>query len=139
MERHPARDRRMKPPRQISIRERTDHELAQLAQRAVYLGSAEHKKQQWWGGLPEAGNRAEWQTTTICPLTTEAARIRATGWVKIAIKSRQCRFSQEDKNFPKWIWHEADGQFWMGYLVNDGLGQYKGWPIYEDEKNEIFG
>ena len=101
----------MKPPRQISIRERTDHELAQLAQRAVYLGSHEHKNQK----------RAEWQTTTICPLTTETDRIRATGWVKIAIKSRQCRFSQEDKNFPKWIWHEADGQFWMGYLVVEHL------------------
>ena len=129
----------MKPPRQTLIRQRTDDELAELGQRAVYLGSSEHKNQGWWGGLPEAGNRAKWQTTTICLLTTETARIRATGWVRSAITAGQCLFSQEDKNFPKWIWHEADGQIWMGYLVNDGLGQYKGWPIDEDERDGIFG
>lgn len=129
----------MKRPRQIVIRQRTVGELATLAQRAVYLGSSEHKNKRWWGGRPEAGNRAEWQTTTIYPLTTEDDRIRATGWVQTAINAGQCRFSQEDKNFPKWIWHEADGQIWMGYLVNDGLGQYKGWPIDEVERDEIFG
>lgn len=129
----------MKPPRQIRIRRRTDDELEELAQRAVYLGSGEHKIQRWWGGLPEAGNRAKWQTTTICPLTTEVERIRATDWVRSAIVSGHCLFSQEDKNFPKWIWHEADGRIWMGYLVNDGLGQYKGWPIDKDERDEIFG
>ena len=104
----------MKRPRQIVIRQRTVGELATLAQRAVYLGSSEHKNKRWWGGRPE-------------------------GWVQTAINAGQCRFSQEDKNFPKWIWHEADGQIWMGYLVNDGLGQYKGWPIDEVERDEIFG
>jgi hypothetical protein len=128
----------MHRPEPIYVRHRPDEELAELASRAVYLGSPEHKNRRWWGGLPEAGNRADWQTTTICPLTTKDDRDRATGWVQSAIRSRQCRFYQGDINFPKAIWHQADGQIWMGYRTNDGLGEYKGWPIEEEERDAIF-
>ncbi len=77
--------------------------------------------------------------TTLCPLTTEQDRERATEWVRTAIRNRQCLFQNSDKEFPKKIWHEADGQIWMGVCFNGGSGEYKGWPICEKERDDVFG
>lgn len=59
---------------------------------ASHRGSGEHKGRRWWGGLPEArqllggkvGRRGK-QQTTLCPLTTDEDRDRATDWVRQAI------------------------------------------------------
>ena len=122
-----------------------DDELAELAKIAVYVGSEEHKDKRWWGGRPMArqlrggrvGRRGK-QKTTICPLTSEEDRDRATEWVKNAIREGRCKFLESDKRFPKKIWYEAEGQIWMGLLVTDIIGQYKGWPIGETERDEVF-
>ena len=117
-----------------------------MAKRAVYSGSSEHKQVRWWGGLPMGQQlpggrigRPNKETTTICPLTTRSDRDRATEWVRAAIRAGQCRFHESDRNFPKKVWYEADGRIWMGLLVNDGLGEYKGWPICERYRDEVFG
>ena len=135
----------MRRPTQRKIPTRTPDELADLAQRATYEGSLEHKDRRWWGGIPKGrqlpggkiGRRGK-QTTTICPLTTEYDRKRATGWVREAIRLGQCRFYESDHSYPKRIWLEADGQIWMGLLVNSGLGQYKGWPVSREERDDYF-
>ena len=67
-----------------------------LAVRARYQGSSEHKSKRWWGGLPKAkqlpggkvGRRRK-QQTTLCLLTTEKDRDRATVWVRQAIVNGQ--------------------------------------------------
>lgn len=82
---------------------------------------------------------------TICPLVTEQERGIATGWVKQAVANG--RFADRDwrNGFPRYIWHRAeDGTYWYGFLMNQGagddaIGRYKGWPIPEDEWNDIFG
>lgn len=132
-------------PKQVVIRNPSDFELAELAGRASYVGSPEHKALRWWGGLPEAHQlpggrlgRLGKQTTTVCPLTEASDRDMATHWVKEAIRLRQFRFCPSDHAFPKRIWYEADGQCWMGLLVNPGNGEYKGWPIGKEERNEVF-
>ena len=117
-----------------------------LAARARYAGSSEHKDKKWWGGLPSAkqlpgggvGRRGK-QHTTLCPLTTDADRDRATEWVRQAIANGQYKFHEGDKEFPKKIWHRADGRIWFGLCFNQGSGEYKGWPVEEQERREVFG
>ena len=79
------------------------------------------------------------QETSICPLTTGRDRVLATGWVRSAIAARQCLFLEADKVFPKKVWYEADGRIWMGSCTNTISGEYKGWPIGKEERDEIFG
>ena len=136
----------MRRPNQIRIPARTSAELAALAERAVYVGSEEHKLVRWWGGLPMGRQlsggrvgRPGKETTTICPLTKRSDQVRATEWVKAAIRSDQCGFYESDQSFPKKVWYEAEGQFWMGLVVNPRLGEYKGWPISKEYRDEVFG
>lgn len=116
-------------------------------ERARYVGSGEHKAVRWWGGLPLArvgkqgvAERTRKQKTTICPMISVAERDTATSWVKAAIQAGQYRFREGDKDFPKHIWYrDAYGQVWFGYCLNSVLGEYKGWPIDEDEHSASFG
>ena len=123
-------------------------ERKNLAARASYVGSAEHKVKSWWGGLPEAKQlpdgkvirpkKPRKQTTTLCPLTSLEDRNRATQWVRSAIASGQYRFYEGDQDFPKKVWHCADGRIWCGLCVNPSQGEYKGWPVEEQERHAIF-
>lgn len=120
--------------------------MAAQIDRASYVGSAEHKQYRWWGGLPAAyvgpGGRAtrpKKQDTTICPLTSDADRLLATGWVRAALRQGQLRYYEADQDFPSRIWYRQDtGQHWAGYCVNGAQGQYKGWPIEEEERIALF-
>jgi hypothetical protein len=76
--------------------------------------------------------------TTICPIVETDGRDRATGWVQDAIRRGQFRFVDGDRQFPKHIWYEADGQGWFGFCVNSAAGQYKGWPMNEEEYRAYF-
>ena len=121
-------------PRTLSQSERNT-----LASRACYAGSCEHKDKKWWGGLPCAGARRG-KLTTICPLTTAAEQRKATGWVQHAIGAGQYKFVCGDRDFPKHVWYkEQSGQVWYGRCRNPASGEYKGWPIGEEERREIFG
>ena len=136
----------MKRPRQRPSRVLTVAQRHALAARARYSGSEEHKERRWWGGLPKARQlpggrvgRQNKQTTTVCPLTTEQDRDRATQWIRNAITQGQYRFYESDQDFPKKVWYEADGQTWIGYCVNRTTGDYKGWPIDDGERRAVFG
>ena len=134
------------PKKPIQLPSRTPLSAAQILQ-ATYVGSSEHKGMRWWGGLPAAyvndagiASRPGKQLTTICPLTTDDDRIRATSWVQAALRASQLRFYEGDKDYPKHIWYRDNtGQLWFGFCINSVLGQYKGWPIDEDERIAIFG
>ena len=114
--------------------------------RARYVGSAEHKAVRWWNGLPGAfvgdegeATRPGKQDTTICPLHTDADRDQATGWVRAALAAGRYKFATGDDLYPKWIWHQVDGQVWFGFCTNMGAGEYKGWPVSEEERRAKFG
>jgi len=115
---------------------------------ARYVGSPEHKTLKWWGGLPEAflnregvARRPNKQDTTICDLTTEADRQKATKWVQEALVASQFRYYEGDKDYPKKIWYRdpTTGKLWFGQCVNSVSGEYKGWPIDEEDRSEVFG
>ncbi len=135
----------MKRPEQRPQRRLSETARQALAARARYTGSYEHKERRSWLGLGASqlrGGRIERpgkQTTTICPLTDDADRERATGWVRSAIIAEQYRFFESDQDFPKKIWYEADGSIWYGFCSNPGSGEYKGWPINERERDVVFG
>ena len=116
-----------------------------LAARARYVGSPEHKLGAWWGGLPKARRlhggkvgRPGKQTTTVCPLTANEDRTEATEWLRRAIVAGQYRFVEADQDFPKRVWFKARGRIWCGFCFNPAAGEYKGWPIDEDERRAIF-
>lgn len=119
-------------------------DLEDVAERCDYVGSEEHKDQRWWQGMPWPRNHPR-DVATICSLVTERDRDQATEWIREAIKNGQ--FGRKDwrNGFPRRVWHrDRHGQYWYGMLTNQGAGpnprgQYKGWPIGEDEKVEIFG
>lgn len=133
----------VRPPPQLPIRQPLSEATIAGAQ---YVGSAEHKAKRWWGGLPLArvgkdgkASRPKKQKTTICPLIDESHRVRATSWVQSSLRAGQCKFYEGDKDFPKHIWYRADGSVWFGYCINSVRGQYKGWPIDEEERRAFFG
>ena len=78
------------------------------------------------------------QTTTIFPLTSNEDRDRATEWLRRAIRAGQFRFVEADQDFPKKIWYHERGQTWLGLCVNTKSGEYKGWPIDEEERRAVF-
>lgn len=114
---------------------------------ASYVGSKKHKAKKWWDGYPGArigkdgkAKRPKKLKTTICWLVADRDRMRASGWVRHALKMGQARYYEGDKRYPKHIWYkDKDGQFWFGFLLNLGQGSYKGWPVDESEKIETFG
>jgi hypothetical protein len=118
--------------------------------RASYVGSAEHKDQPSWLGLPRLRRRNpsdpddHRQNATVCPLVTEEDRNRATQWVRQAIGNGQFDPRIWAGEFPRNIWHCDTGTFWQGRLTQRGAGdcpngEYKGWPISRVEWNETFG
>ncbi len=54
-------------------------------------------------------------------------------------RARQYKFVQADQVFPKKVWYKASGQVWFGYCINTQSGEYKGWPISEEERDAVFG
>ena len=134
-----------RPKRKPERSKLTVAQRRQLARDASYVGSGEHKTEGWWGGRPGGRQlpggrigRPRKQTTTICPLMSEEDRERATEWVRRAISKGQYQFVEADKKYPKKIWLKVDGQIWYGLCINSESGQYKGWPIDEEERRDIF-
>lgn len=142
----------MKRPRQLIVPNPTNAELATTAERAIYVGSVEHKAKPSWLGPPQPRRHGRHddptdrrQNATICPLVTRAEREKATGWVQEAIAARQFDKAAWDGEFPRHIWYKDDkGHYWQGRCTQRGagdepIGGYKGWPITEDEWDEVFG
>lgn len=58
----------------------------------------------------------------------------------MAIASGQCKLVRGDGAFPKHVWYkDGAGTLWHGMCVNRAAGEYKGWPMEEDQWREIFG
>lgn len=121
---------------------------AQVAGRAVYQGSPEHKDKRSWLGPPQPRRRGAKSprgaanpklTATICDLVSPADQAMATHWIQTAIQRGQFDPTDIRNGFPRYVWHrDATGRYWYGFLTNEGagpnpIGSYKGWPISEEE------
>ncbi|MFC0552239.1 hypothetical protein ACFFHJ_15230 [Planotetraspora thailandica] len=116
--RRPLRRTPQTPPDGIS--------LADLAQRASYVGSGEHKSYPSFAGTPKL--RAD--ASKCDPRFADPAEI--TGWLRQTIACGNVGAPWEGE-FPRYAWHRLDNVIYEARLVNRELGQYKGYPLDPDE------
>jgi len=115
-----------RPPSRVRLRRRSliqipvEERLA-AAGKATYVGSPEHK-------VPHARSDA-----TRCPAESEvAAQEDLTAWLKKAIRAGHVGGLIEG-GFPRYVWYRAGNRVFEGRLTNQVKGEYKGYPIDQDE------
>jgi hypothetical protein len=99
---------------------------SEIAERASYVGSAEHKAYPSPAGHPA--------------LRSDASRCdpRHTDFHQITLVLREgirrcCTGAVFEGDFPKYVWGWLDGRLYEGRLVNQDQGTYKGYPLEEIE------
>lgn len=92
----------------------------EAAEAATYGGSPEHK-------LPSARSDA-----SLCPPGLEGVQETLTEWLKSSIRAGHIGGPIEGR-FPRYVWRRDNDRWFAGRLTNQTLGQYKGYPITEDE------
>jgi hypothetical protein len=106
--------------------ESTADQLAAAAARAEYHGSPEHKAAFSWLGPKKLRSDA-----TPCPKHLKDPDM-LTGWLRDAIRQRQCSSFWEGE-FPKYVWVRQEDLVYEGRLINQGQGNYKGYPLDPSE------
>jgi len=107
-------------------------DLVALAERAVYRGSPEHKSYPSFAGGPRPRSDA-----TLCPSGFTSADT-LTDWLRDAIRVGNFGALWEG-DFPRYVWLVKDGTCYEGRLVNQELGEYKGYPLANGERPEWIG
>lgn len=103
--------------------------LDALAARASYVGSSEHKSFPSFAGPP----RLRADASKCDPAFTDADEI--TGWLRTAIQAGRIGAPWEG-DFPRYVWHRLNEVTYEARLVNQELGQYKGYPLQPSELPE---
>jgi len=101
-------------------------DLTEIATRARYVGSAEHKSFPSFAGAPKL--RAD--ATKCDPSLSSASEI--TAWIRAGIADG-CVGGPWDGEFPRYVWRRVDGICYEGRLVNRDAGTYKGYSLREYE------
>jgi hypothetical protein len=103
-----------------------DVDLAEVAGRASYVGSGEHKSHPSFAGPPKLRSDA----TKCDPTLADPGEL--TEWLREAITSGRVGAPWEG-DFPRYAWHRRGNICYEGRLVNRGLGEYKGYPLDRSE------
>ena len=102
-------------------------DLEDLARRAGYVGSPEHKDVPSYAGQPHL--RAD---ASCCPRDIARDQRLAEDWLRTAI-ARGAVGAPWEGAFPRYVWYQHGGVVFEGRLVNRELGKYKGYPLEADE------
>lgn len=102
--------------------------LVELSAKVSYVGSPEHKGTQSFAGHPRP--RA---TATLCDPRLADRQDEVNLWLKEAFRRGNVSL-QADGLFPRYCWHEFEGQVYEGRLTNAGKGEYKGYPLLASER-----
>jgi hypothetical protein len=105
--------------------------LTDLAARASYVGSPEHKSYPSFAGRQPV-LRAD--ATKCNPALSDAAEL--TSWLREAIRSGHVGGVWEEGQFPRYAWCRRGGIAYQARCVNPDQGTYKGWQIGPDEEPE---
>ncbi len=105
--------------------EQTD--LDELAERARYVGSPEHKDTASFAGPPRL--RAD---ASCCPREMAEDQPTINGWLRSAIR-RGATGTPWEGAFPRYVWYKHEETVFEGRLVNRATGEYKGYPLDRDE------
>ena len=93
--------------------------------RPRYVGSPEHKRHvtpEWRSPQPRSD-------ATACPVLDLAT---ISQWLETAFDSGWVS-SFEEGGFPRYAWFREEEQWFEARLTNQGLGEYKGYPIGPDD------
>lgn len=100
-----------------------------LIARAEYIGSPEHKTRPF--GQFSAG-KLRASSASKCP-NDLADPEQLTQWLRQALRDGDMGGEWEE-NYPHFVWIRRDDRRYEGRLVNKSLGQYKGYPLDDDEE-----
>ena len=103
-------------------------DLKSVAQQARYTGSPDHKDTSSFAGKPRPRVDA-----TLCDPSLVRNQGQLPRWLRRAIRGG-CTGSEWQGGFPKYVWYSRGGTVYEGCLINRGLGEYKGYPLREDER-----
>ncbi len=97
------------------------------AERVVYRGSPEHKTSPSFAGAfrPRVGN-------STCPPRLLEQRELLTQWLREAVLADRVAGPLES-GFPRYAWVFQQEQWFQARLTNATHGEYKGWPVDEEE------
>lgn len=99
----------------------------QVAELAVYVGSAEHK-----GHRSPGFNPALRKDASECPPNLSLSMDGNTAALRRAIRGR-CVGAQFENGFPKYVWGWIDGQVYEARHINGPFGTYKAYPLEPEE------
>ena len=101
-------------------------DLTRVAATIRYVGSPEHKDAPSFAGHPRPRTDA-----SICDQRLRSAE-EITGWLREAIQKGSFG-SLWEGNFPRYVWYKDGDTVYEGRLINQEMGEYKGYPL---ERNE---
>lgn len=103
-----------------------DIDVGELAARASYEGSAEHKDYHSPAGPPRLRSDA-----SPCPRDLHD-QDELTRWLRTAIAAGQIGAPWEG-DFPRYVWSRQGNRVFEARLSNRSQGTYKGYPLRPDE------
>ena len=106
----------------------SDVDLAAVAAQVDYIGSPEHKDMPTFAGMPKRRANA-----SICPRELADKKDVVVSWLREAIREGAVGAFWES-GFPRYVWYVDGDRVYEARLVNRGLGQYKGFPLNDDER-----
>lgn len=98
-----------------------------MAHKATYVGSPEHKDTPSFAGNPRP--RAD---ASICDRSLARKQTQITRWLRGAIRTGNVSAHWEG-DFPRYVWYRENESVYEARLVNQGNGQYKGYPLNREE------
>lgn len=108
----------------------TQEALSELALRARYVGSPEHKNHPSFAGRPAP--RAD---ASLCDPVFKDRQDELTEWLRRGILAGQIGCPWEG-DFPRYVWLRQGDKVFEARLVNRELGHYKGWELRTEEYPE---
>jgi len=123
--------KRQRPRRREPFKGLSQQELQDLAGRASYIGSPEHKD------IPSpAGHPRPRADASICDRSISRDFTTPTEWLRAAIRSGNIGCPMEG-DFPRYAWYKNGTDLYEARLVNRDNGQYKGFPLERFEWPEF--
>ena len=103
-------------------------DLRNVAARARYVGSPNHKdSQSFAGAIPAHRPHA-----SICPRDLANQQNLVRQWLQDAIRRGSCGHHW-DGEFPRYVWHREGTVVYEARLTNRAKGEYKGYPLEMDQ------
>lgn len=102
-----------------------EFDLEAFAEKITYVISPEHKDY-----LTSAGPGRLRSDASACPRGLDFDDV--VRWLRDAARDGHLS-AQVEGSFPRYAWRRVEGQVYEARLSNSGLGQYKGYPIQDEE------